>query len=159
MKTGYRTRLHRILELGAWLILLASLLVAVYGVRTLPEEIATHFALDGTPDGYGSPAILFLTPPLIVPCLGIVTLMAHLVDPAQWKMPLAVKEECKAYVYADMLTMLHAIQLEIAGFSLYMQVKSYQQSGDGLVLATVLLTAALAVTIIGLCILAYRHHR
>lgn len=159
MKTGYRTRLHRILELGAWLILLASLLVAVYGVRTLPEEIATHFALDGTPDGYGSPAILFLTPLLMVPCLGIVSLIAHLVDPAQWNMPFAVREERKAYVYADMLTMLHAIQLEIAGFSLYMQVKSYQQSGDGLVLATVLLTAALAVTIIGLCILAYRHNR
>ncbi|MCI6927246.1 MULTISPECIES: DUF1648 domain-containing protein [Butyricicoccus] len=159
MKTGYRTRLHRILELGAWLILLASLLVAVYGVRTLPEEIATHFALDGTPDGYGSPAILFLTPLLMVPCLGIVSLIAHLVDPAQWNMPFAVREERKAPVYGDILTMLHAIQLEIAGFSLYMQVKSYQQSGDGLVLATVLLTAALAVTIIGLCILAYRHNR
>lgn len=42
MKTGYRTHLHRVLELAAWLALLASLLIAVYGIRTLPEEIATH---------------------------------------------------------------------------------------------------------------------
>lgn len=159
MKTGYRTRLHRILELGAWLILLASLLVAVYGVRTLPEEIATHFALDGTPDGYGSPAILFLTPLLMVPCLGIVSLIAHLVDPAQWNMPFAVREERKAPVYGDILTMIHAVQLEIAIFTLYMQICCYQQKGGGMLPASVLLMAVLAVTIIGLCFRAYRHNR
>ena len=159
MNTGYRTWLHRVLELAAWLALLASLLVAVYGIRTLPEEIATHYALDGTPDGYGSSGILLLFPLLMVPCLGIVSLIAHLVDPVCWNMPFEVKEACKTEVYGDILTMLHAIQLEIAGFMLFTEILCYRQSGRGFLLATILLMIALAVTIIGLCILAYRHNR
>ena len=159
MNAGYRTWLHRVLELGAWLALLGSLLIAVYGICTLPEEIATHFALDGTPDGYGSSGTLLLFPLLMIPCLGIISLIAHMVDPACWNMPFEVKEACKTEVYGDILTKLHAIQLEIAGFMLYTEIQCYRQSGRGFLLATVLLVAALTVTIIGLCILAYRHNQ
>lgn len=159
MNKGYRTRLHRILELAAWMALLASLLVAVYGICTLPEEIATHFSLDSTPDGYGSSGTLLLFPLLMVPCLGIISLIAHMVDPTCWNMPFEVKEACKTEVYGDMLTLLHAIQLEIAGFMLFTEIQCYRQSGKGMLPAVVLLTAAMAVTIIGLCILAYRHNR
>ena len=159
MKTGYRTHLHRVLELAAWLALLASLLIAVYGIRTLPEEIATHFALDGTPDGYGSPTTLLLLPLMMTPCLGIISVIAHFVDPSCYNMPFAVKEERKAYVYADMLTMLHAVELEIAVFTLYSQSLSYQQSGKGILPAVGLLMAVFAVTIIGLCLRACRHNR
>lgn len=155
MNAGYRTWLHRVLELGAWLALLGSLLIAVYGICTLPEEIATHFALDG----YGSSGTLLLFPLLMIPCLGIISLIAHMVDPTCWNMPFEVKEACKAEVYGDILTMLHAIQLEIAGFMLYTEIQCYRQSGRGFLLATILLMIALAVTIIGLCILAYRHNQ
>lgn len=155
----YRTRLHVVLEVLAWLALLLCLAVAVYGMCTLPEEIATHFTWDGTPDGYGSPTSLLVLPLTMIPCLGIISLIAHFVSPDFWNTPFEVKEVCKPLVYGDLTTMLHAVQLEIASFSLYSQMKSYQQSGTGMLLATGILMAALAVTIIGLSLRAYRHNR
>ena len=47
-----RTKRHTVLEMLAWLLLLASYGIAIYGMRHLPKTIATHYALDGTPDGY-----------------------------------------------------------------------------------------------------------
>ncbi len=159
MKTEYRTRLHWVLEIGAWLMVPICLLIAVYGIYALPERIATHFSLHGIPDGYGSSKTLLLIPILMVPCLGIISLVAHVVNPSYWNIPFVVKEERKACVYADILTMLHAVELEFAVFMLYMQMILYHQRGTGIVLASAILTIALAATILGLCLRAYRHNR
>lgn len=154
----FRTRLHRLLEAGAWLVWLAALLTGVYGVCTLPEEIITHYAWDGTPDGYGSPAVLLLLPLLMLPALGIISLVAHRVDPALWNTPFVVREERKALVYADMTALLHAVQLEIAVYALYTQISVYRQHSVSLAVLA-LWTAALAATILGSCVRAYRHNR
>lgn len=161
MKRNHTTavHVHHVLEITAWLLWIASLLVAVYGIRTLPDEIATHFALDGTPDGYGSPTALLVSPLLMLPCLALVSVVVHAVKPEFWNMPFRVREECKQRVYRDMMTMMCAIEAEIAAFTLYAQVKSYNQSGTGVLAAVGGLTIALAATILGMCIRAHRHNR
>ena len=159
MKQAYRTKGHRFLELATWILWLIGLLIAIHGIRTLPDEIATHFALDGTPDGYGSPASLLILPVLMAFCLGLICIVANAVPPEYWNMPFSVTKGCERAVYGDMLTMVHAIGAEIAGFTVYSQIKSYQQSGTGILTAVGILFAALAVTIVLQCRRASRHNK
>ncbi len=69
-----------------WQIIISSvitLLPALFGLfaeKILPEEIAVHFALDGTPDGYMNPTFFFIMMPLILIavhllCIGITVLI------------------------------------------------------------------------------------
>ena len=80
----YGSRLHRILEILSWIILGLSFLVAVYGMFTLPDVIATHYNVRGEVDDYGSPATLFMTPVCMGICLLIVSLCMHFVNPRNW---------------------------------------------------------------------------
>lgn len=155
----YRTRLHVVLEIAAWLLLLATLLIAVYGIRTLPETIATHYNAAGEVDGYGSPATLLILPMLMILPLGIISLVIHFVRPEFWNTPFAVKEENAAVVYRDMTTMMHLVQVEIAAFMLYTQIKSFLQDGTRMLAATILFLVVLFATIIGMAVRAWRHNR
>lgn len=155
----YRTRLHGVLEIATWLILLATFLLAVYGIRTLPETIATHYNAAGEVDGYGSPATLLIAPMIMILPLGIISLVIHFVQPEVWNTPFEVKKEHAAVVYRDMLTMMHLVQLEIAVFALYTQVKSFLQDGTGMLVMTILWIAVLFATIIGMAVRAWRHNR
>lgn len=155
----YRTRLHVVLEIATWLILLATLLIAVYGIRTLPETIATHYNAAGEVDGYGSPATLLILPMIMILPLGIISLVIHFVQPEFWNTPFEVKEENAAVVYRDMTTMMHLVQVEIAVFMLYTQIKSFLQDGTGVLVATVLWMAVLFATIIIMAVRAWRHNR
>ncbi|MGN1014363.1 MAG: DUF1648 domain-containing protein [Butyricicoccus sp.] len=156
MQRNARTRLHRILETAAWLLWLASFGIAIYAIATLPDTIATHFTLDGTVDGYGSPSSLLLLPIIMLFAMGTISLVVRLVPPENWNTPFVVREECKEAVYRTVATMLYALELEIAGFTLYSQLKSYYQSGTGVIAAMLVWFALLTVTIVGLSVKAYR---
>lgn len=155
----YRTRLHVILESAAWLMLLLSLVIAVYGIKTLPETIATHYNAAGEADGYGSPASLLLLPLFTVLPLGIISLVVHFVRPEFWNKPFAVREENAALVYRDLTTMMLLIQAEIAAFILYSQIKSFFQEGKGMLAATGLFSLALVATMLLMTLRAWRRNR
>ncbi len=155
----YRTRLHTALEIAAWLVLLATVLLAVYGVIALPETVATHYNAAGEADGYGSSAWLLVLPLIMILPLGIISLVVHFVSPQYWNTPFQVKEENAAAVYRDLTTMMVLIQLEIAVFSLYMQGKSFLQDGTGAFMASWLFVAALFATIILMSVRAWQHNR
>lgn len=155
----YRTRLHIILEIATWLILLFTLLIAIYGIKTLPETIATHYNAAGEVDGYGSPASLLINPLLTVLPLGIISLVVHFVRPEFWNTPFEVKKENAAAVYRDMITMMLLVQAEIAAFMLYSQIKSFLQDGAEMLAATGLFMVALFATIIVMSLRAWRHNR
>ena len=154
----YRTRLHVVLEIATWVMLLLTVLLAVYGIRTLPETIATHYNAAGEADGYGSPASLLVTPLLMVIPLGIISLVVHFVRPEFWNTPFAVKPENAAAVYRDMTTMMLAVQAEISAYTLYLQITWLLQIGLGIA-STIVFVLILFATIIVLSLRAWRHNK
>lgn len=153
------TRTHRVLFAAAWLLLLASFAAALYGMRTLPDTIATHFTLDGTPDGYGSPSTLLFLPVIMAVCLGVISLVAHAIPPEQWNIPFSVPQPCRTAVWQDMLLMAAALELEIGAFTLYSTLESLHQRAGRPILTCVILLVVLALTVLLTLRRARRHSR
>lgn len=150
-----RTKRHTVLEMLAWLLLLTSYGIAIYGMRHLPESIATHYALDGTPDGYGSPGSLIILPIIITIALGIVSLVAHFVPVDMLNVPFEMQEKNQTQVYQTIISMLHALQIEIGAYTLYMTIMSYRQDGRYAILSLVIFLAVLGATTVGATVRAY----
>lgn len=150
-----RTKRHTVLEMLAWLLLLASYGIAIYGMRHLPESIATHYALDGAPDGYGSPGSLLILPIIITIALGVVSLVAHFVPVDMLNVPFEMQEKNQTQVYQTILSMLHALQIEIGAYTLYMTIMSYRQDGRYAILSLVIFLAVLGATTVGATVRAY----
>lgn len=150
-----RTKRHTVLEMLAWLLLLASYGIAIYGMRHLPESIATHYALDGTPDGYGSPGSLLILPIIITIALGTVSLIAHFVPVDMLNVPFEMQEKNQTQVYQTIISMLHALQIEIGAYTLYMTIMSYRQDGRYAILSLVIFLAVLGATTVGATVRAY----
>lgn len=150
-----RTKRHTVLEVLAWLLLLASYGIAIYGMRHLPESIATHYALDGAPDGYGSPGSLLILPIIITIALGTVSLVAHFVPVDMLNVPFEMQEKNQTQVYQTIISMLHALQIEIGAYTLYMTSMSYRQDGRYAILSLVIFLAVLGATTVGATVRAY----
>lgn len=150
-----RTKRHTVLEMLAWLLLLASYGIAIYGMRHLPESIATHYALDGAPDGYGSPGSLLILPIIITIALGVVSLVAHFVPVDMLNVPFEMQEKNQTQVYQTIISMLHALQIEIGAYTLYMTIMSYRQDGRYAILSLVIFLAVLGATTVGATVRAY----
>lgn len=150
-----RTKRHTVLEMLAWLLLLTSYGIAIYGMRHLPESIATHYALDGTPDGYGSPGSLLILPIIVTIALGIVSLVAHFVPVDMLNVPFEMQEKNQTRVYQTIISMLHALQIEIGAYTLYMTIMSYRQDGRYAILSLVIFLAVLGATTVGATVQAY----
>lgn len=150
-----RTKRHTVLEMLAWLLLLASYGIAIYGMRHLPESIATHYALDGAPDGYGSPGSLLILPIIITIALGVVSLVAHFVPVDMLNVPFEMQEKNQTRVYQTIISMLHALQIEIGAYTLYMTIMSYRQDGRYAILSLVIFLAVLGATTVGATVRAY----
>lgn len=150
-----RTKRHTVLEVLAWLLLLTSYGIAIYGMWHLPESIATHYALDGAPDGYGSPGSLLILPIIITIALGIVSLVAHFVPVDMLNVPFEMQEKNQTQVYQTIISMLHALQIEIGAYTLYMTIMSYRQDGRYAILSLVIFLAVLGATTVGATVRAY----
>lgn len=150
-----RTKRHTVLEMLAWLLLLASYGIAIYGMRHLPESIATHYALDGAPDGYGSPGSLLILPIIITIALGTVSLVAHFVPVDMLNVPFEMQEKNQTQVYQTIISMLHALQIEIGAYTLYMTIMSYRQDGRYAISSLVIFLAVLGATTVGATVRAY----
>ena len=150
-----RTKRHTVLEMLAWLLLLASYGIAIYGMRHLPKTIATHYALDGAPDGYGSPGSLLILPIIITIALGVVSLVAHFVPVDMLNVPFEMQEKNQTQVYQTIISMLHELQIEIGAYTLYMTSMSYRQDGRYAILSLVIFLAVLGATTVGATVRAY----
>lgn len=155
----YRNHLHFLLEIFTWLFMGSSFCVAIYGISTLPNKIATHFNIHGLPDGYSSPSSLLIFPIIMTICLAIISLVIHVIEPEHWNLPFEVKKENKVFVYKDMITMVLLIELEIAVFTFYIEIKSYYQSATGILAMTGIFLLLLTLSIIVMCRRAYKHNK
>lgn len=77
----------RITEALAWLGVIASLAITIVRIPQLPDTIPTHFDINGTPNGWGSPASLLALPIIILIANAIISLVVHAVDPKYWNRP------------------------------------------------------------------------
>lgn len=141
-------------EVLAWIVMAAAFAVAAYGMKTLPEQIAVHYDINGQVDEYGSPASLFILPAIILLCLALISFVAHFVKPQHWNMPFEVREANSDRVYGDIRLMMYLIELESSVFALWFVIREYGQTMNGMGIAVAVYMAAMAATIVLLCIKA-----
>lgn len=155
----YITRLHLILEILAWVLLLVSLIIAVVGAVTMEGPIPIHFDGKGNPNSYGSPASLLLLPAIVIIALGSVSFIAHFLDPSVWNMPFKVNPLRKGIVYRDMMSMIFIMELLIAGLALFITMSIFFQRTGSVGWVTGIFVGVLFLDIIVWSAIAYRHNR
>ena len=141
-------------EVLAWIVMAAAFAAAAYGMKTLPDQIAVHYDINGQIDKYGSPASLFILPAIMLFCLALVSFVARFVKPQHWNMPFEVREANSDRVYGDIRLMVYLIELETSVFTLWATVREFGQSMNGMGIAVAVYMAAMAATIVLLCIKA-----
>ncbi len=159
MRKLYITKIHIILEILSYVLIAVCFIIALIGVRTLSAEIATHYDLAGNPDGYGSPAALFVMPAVMLFCNMVMSGVVHFVNPDFWNMPFKVKETKKILVYRDIVSMMVWMELEMGLFTLVFTIMSYEQEMAGAMALSILLIAAFTGTVIGFCVRGAKHNK
>lgn len=136
------------LEITAWILMALSYAIAIYGMNTLPGEIATHFDGSGHADGYGSPATLLIVPIIITFVTGLMSLILHCLPYDCFNIPFKVREENSDSVYRIMVNMMVWLELLAAIFSVLATLFSYMQSGKLIVVFSIIYFAAIAIVIV-----------
>ena len=141
-------------EVLAWIVMAAAFAAAAYGMKTLPDQIAVHYDINGQVDEYSSPAGLFILPAIMLFCLALISCITHFVKPQHWNMPFEVREANSDIVYGDIRLMMYLIELESSVFTLWSVIREYGQTMNGMGIAVAVYMAAMAATIALLCIKA-----
>lgn len=109
---------QKIVEILAYVLMWASIVIGIIWSAKLPKEVATHFDAAGNADGYGSPySFLFLPIIMLISC-GISSLVLHFMPPDLWSMPVKVKPEHAVRVYRDVVWMMVGMEFCFGVFTL-----------------------------------------
>lgn len=127
-----------IVEIVGLIVLLASFGCAFYIMATTDGQIPTHYAFDGTVDGYGSPAVLFIVPGASLLVNIIMTFCVHISNPAKWNLPFKLKGENAILVYHDLVWMYVLMELEMALMSLGMVLTMPKSGGSTMIISMTL---------------------
>lgn len=119
MNKPYFNMRNIILEIAAYLIILAALIYATVCVFTIDGEIPTHYNMAGEIDGYGSAGVLFILPVMMLLLDIMTSLIAHFAPVKYFNMPFVIKPGRQIKVYGDMMMMLMLLELEINVFTLW----------------------------------------
>ena len=126
---------QKIVEILAYVLMWASIVIGIIWSAKLPKEVATHFDAAGNADGYGSPySFLFLPIIMLISC-GISSL------------------------YRDVVWMMVGMEFCFGVFTLYSTITSYMQKMDGMLAATFIFLAVLFGIIIWCIVACVRHNR
>ena len=139
---------QKIVEILAYVLMWASIVIGIIWSAKLPKEVATHFDAAGNADGYGSPY-----------SCGISSLVLHFMPPDLWSMPVKVKPEHAVRVYRDVVWMMVGMEFCFGVFTLYSTITSYMQKMDGMLAATFIFLAVLFGIIIWCIVACVRHNR
>lgn len=149
----YIKKSHKIIEIVSYVILWASIIIAIIGAVTLPDKIATHYNGAGEVDGYGSPATLLFLPIIMLVCNLSCSLILHLLPPDKWNTPSKVKPGRELAVFSVMSCMMVWMEAEISLFTLYATIISYRELGSlimpGVAVFMVVIFATIIYGIVG----------
>ena len=109
---------HRIVEAAYLIFSLAALIVYIIFAASTEGEIATHFALDGTPDAYGSPWEGVVFPVVMLITNIAMSAMVHFLPVQSWNMPGTVTEQNAPFRYRNAISMVVLIGLCMSLMSL-----------------------------------------
>lgn len=148
MSKPYIKKSHKIIEIVSYVILWASIIIAIIGAVTLPDKIATHYNGAGEVDGYGSPASLLLLPIIMLVCNLSCSLILHFLPSNMWNTPSKVKPGRELATFSVMSCMMVLTEIEISLFTLYSTILCYKELGSMLNPGIALFMVALFATII-----------
>jgi len=152
------TRTNIILEILGYVFCLGALIAAVVGVVTV-DKLPTNYDAAGNVTRYGSPAILFVMPLAMLFANGLMSLCMHLMNPASWNMPFAVKQGREIAVYRDMVRMVMILEFLCGSYSFGFNLLMWKSLGGGILPVTVFFVAAVSLDIIVMLVVAARHNR
>ena len=90
--------IYKIMNIIATLILIATTLILAFNWPQIPDQVPTHFGLNGEADAYGGKVMLIFFDLL---AWGLLVGMSILVKyPDKWNYPVKVTEENKTRLYA-----------------------------------------------------------
>ena len=115
---------QKIVEILAYVLMWASIVIGIIWSAKLPKEVATHFDAAGNADGYGSPYSFLFLPIIMLICCGISSLVLHFMPPDLWSMPVKVKPEHAVRVYRDVVWMMVGMEFCFGVFTLYSTITS-----------------------------------
>ncbi len=85
---------------------------ALYGPNRLPNRIPTHFDAKGTPNGWGSPAILLLMPAIAFGVYLLITVVSRF--PSAFNYPVRTTPELLPRLQSITIEMLTLLKAELA---------------------------------------------
>jgi uncharacterized membrane protein len=102
---------------------------ALYGPEPLPARVPTHFDLAGHPNGWGSPAALFLLPAIALVLYGGMSLTARF--PSVFNYPVRVTPENRLRLEGITISLLTWIKVEMVCLFAWIQIATIQLMRQG----------------------------
>ncbi len=148
MSKPYIKKSHKIIEIVSYVILWASIIIAIIGAVTLPDKIATHYNGAGEVDGYGSPASLLLLPIIMLVCNLSCSLILHFLPSNMWNTPSKVKPGRELATFSVMSCVMVLLEMEVSLFTLFSTILCYKEIGSMINVGSVVFMVAIFATII-----------
>ena len=158
MRKPYINKIHIILELLGYIMLMLSLAYAIVMINTIEGEIPTHYNAYGEVDAYGSPTSLLILPITMLSTCLIITACLHFLSARSWNTGFKLNPARENIVLADFGYMVASMVPEMGLFTM---VVTYFFGKEGSIVmgASFALIAAMAVSVIVFFIKAYRDNK
>lgn len=158
MRKPYINKIHMILELLGYIMIMLSLVYAIIMINTIEGEIPTHYNEYGEVDAYGSPTSLLILPIVMLSGCLIITGCLHFLSARSWNTGFKLNPARENIVLADLGYMMASMVTEMGAFTL---VATYflEKNGSVVMGASFALTAAMAVSVIVFFVKAYRDNK
>ncbi len=147
-----------IAEILGYVFCLAAFIVAIVGVATR-KELPINYDSAGNFTRYGSPAILFVTPAIMLAANGSMSLMFRFTKPGTWNMPFAIRRGRELRVLRDLVLMIMLLELLCGSFSFVFTLMMFLEEGGAIVPAVILFVAALLGDIVIMTAVASKHNK
>ncbi len=143
----YFTKGARYAERAAWIMTAAGVIVMLAGVAALPEEVPTHWGIDGRPDAWGPPATYLLLPGILAFCNAVMSLVVRRLDPETWSRPDRLREEDKPRWWQTSVSVATGCEAVLGGWLLVDSLLTVLQLSELMLPSVLALLAALAAVI------------
>lgn len=118
MNKVYIKKVHFIIEILSFVMILGGIIFVIVYASTHPGEMPVHFDMDGNPDEYGSPWTFVFFPISMLVFNGILFVCLHFVNPKNWNVGVTVTATNAVYLYSDISLMLSLLELSSGIYTL-----------------------------------------
>lgn len=116
---------HKIIELISYVLVLASLVLAIVGMAVIKNDVPIHYNLAGEADGYGSFGALIIFPIVMLFTNAIVSLLMRFAGTNMVNLPFRIREDAMPLAMNLTVLMLVLTMLDFSVMSLAMVIMSF----------------------------------